>query len=77
MQRSGSSFEELELKYCERCGALWLRRKGTERVYCGVCVPKMNEMPLQRKRSLPRLRVPPIDLEGADGSFAAMDGELV
>ncbi len=25
---------QLELKYCERCGALWLRLRGVQDVYC-------------------------------------------
>lgn len=28
----------VELKYCERCGGLWLRREGTDDVYCKTCV---------------------------------------
>ncbi len=27
----------VELKYCERCGGLWLRRQGQEVVDCGRC----------------------------------------
>lgn len=27
----------VELKYCERCGGLWLRRPGQEVVYCERC----------------------------------------
>jgi hypothetical protein len=27
----------VELKYCERCGGLWLRPQGTDTVYCGGC----------------------------------------
>jgi Zn-finger nucleic acid-binding protein len=27
----------VELKYCERCGGLWLRRPGHEMVYCERC----------------------------------------
>jgi Zn-finger nucleic acid-binding protein len=27
----------VELKYCERCGGLWLRRPGQELVYCERC----------------------------------------
>lgn len=27
----------LELKYCERCGGLWLRLKGSEAVFCSDC----------------------------------------
>ena len=28
---------QLELKYCERCGALWLRPKGSDLVFCAGC----------------------------------------
>lgn len=34
---------EMELKYCERCGGLWLRTCGSERVYCGACTEKSGE----------------------------------
>ncbi len=27
----------LELKYCERCGALGLRRSQSSETYCGLC----------------------------------------
>ena len=27
----------VELKYCERCGGLWLRRHGHDEVCCGPC----------------------------------------
>jgi hypothetical protein len=27
----------MELKYCERCGRIWLRRSGTERTHCASC----------------------------------------
>jgi ribosomal protein L37AE/L43A len=30
-------FVQLELKYCERCGALWVRLSGSEVVFCGAC----------------------------------------
>ena len=29
---------QLELKYCERCGALWLRPSGSELLFCASCV---------------------------------------
>jgi hypothetical protein len=35
----------LELKYCERCGSLWLRPAGGGQVYCVACARAMNEMP--------------------------------
>lgn len=28
---------QMELKYCERCGGLWLRFRGSELVYCPAC----------------------------------------
>lgn len=48
---------ELQLKYCERCGGLWLRRQGEKEVYCPPCVPKMlgcaNRGPRKRRLRLP------------------------
>jgi len=35
----------LELKYCERCGGLWLRPVGGEQVYCVICARQMAELP--------------------------------
>ena len=40
---------QMELKYCERCGALWLRRSGSDEVYCASCLPKMLDYPALRK----------------------------
>ena len=37
MQGVKSEFIQLELKYCERCGALWVRAAGSEVVFCGMC----------------------------------------
>ena len=35
----------LELKYCERCGGLWLRPVGGGQVYCVACARAMGELP--------------------------------
>jgi Zn-finger nucleic acid-binding protein len=35
----------LELKYCERCGGLWLRPAGGEQIYCAACGRAMAELP--------------------------------
>ena len=40
-----SELVAVELKYCERCGELWLRRVGEEEVYCAPCIPKLMELP--------------------------------
>ena len=35
----------LELKYCERCGGLWLRPVSGAQIYCTGCAPAMAELP--------------------------------
>ncbi len=34
-----------ELKYCERCGGLWLRPSGGGQTYCVACGRAMAELP--------------------------------
>jgi len=36
---------QFELKYCERCGGLWLRPVGGCQVYCVACARQMRELP--------------------------------
>jgi Zn-finger nucleic acid-binding protein len=36
---------QLELKYCERCGGLWLRLRGSDLVLCAACTKAIKEMP--------------------------------
>ena len=43
----------VELKYCERCGVLWLRDPSAGQVYCGHCRPRMDELPIHKKRGSP------------------------
>lgn len=31
--------ERLELKYCEHCGGIWLRKNGERHLYCQRCRP--------------------------------------
>ncbi|MFZ0952292.1 MAG: hypothetical protein WAN17_08500 [Candidatus Sulfotelmatobacter sp.] len=38
--------ERLELKYCERCGGLWLRPVGGGQIYCVSCGREMAQLPL-------------------------------
>ena len=57
------NYVELELKYCERCGGLWLRPQGTNGVYCGSCrvclaaMPDPGEAPPRKARSRRKARV--------------------
>jgi hypothetical protein len=34
-----------ELKYCERCGGLWLRPVGGGQVYCVGCAREIADLP--------------------------------
>ena len=36
---------QFELKYCERCGGLFLRPQAAEVVYCGVCTSHFTAQP--------------------------------
>jgi len=51
---------QVELKYCERCGGLWLRPRGTEGVHCATCRARLAAMPdpgeVQRGQSRHRAR---------------------
>lgn len=42
MDEFGSGAIQLELKYCERCGGLWLRPKGSGLVLCSGCTRVMT-----------------------------------
>jgi hypothetical protein len=58
MARESSPANELqfELKYCERCGGLWLRPAGGGQVYCVACGRAMAELPAATcSRGGPRL----------------------
>jgi ribosomal protein L37AE/L43A len=41
----------LELKYCERCGGLWVRECGAGVVYCANCQAKVADLPAPKKKS--------------------------
>ncbi len=51
-----NAFQLLELKYCERCGGLWLRLKGSTAVYCVACRHEMADQLPKRQPSLAAVR---------------------
>jgi ribosomal protein L37AE/L43A len=54
---------QLELKYCERCGGLFLRRQGLGEVYCSNCNEQIAKgWAIRKSRSRPRL---PVNLGGS------------
>jgi hypothetical protein len=63
MEVKESAVIQLELKYCERCGGLFLRRRGVGEVYCEGCADQIAEFrPLRKARSWPRL---PVNRDGS------------
>ena len=42
---SSPELSTLELKYCERCGGLWLRPSAARAVYCPGCTRRLRELP--------------------------------
>jgi Zn-finger nucleic acid-binding protein len=40
---------QVELKYCERCGGLWLRPRGTNGVHCVSCRALLESRPNPRE----------------------------
>jgi|HubBroStandDraft_4_1064222.scaffolds.fasta_scaffold264396_1 hypothetical protein len=40
----------MELKYCERCGGIWVRQTGTTEVYCQSCQRIVEELPIPKKK---------------------------
>jgi len=63
---------QVELKYCERCGGLWLRPQGTNGVYCATCrvclaaMPNPGEAPPRKARSRRKARVRGKDVQRED-----------
>jgi hypothetical protein len=37
---------QFELKYCERCGGLWLRPVGGGQIYCVACGQEIAQLPI-------------------------------
>jgi hypothetical protein len=57
MKRNLKSGEvRVELKYCERCGGLWVREGGGG-VYCNNCEPEIADLPILKKGA-GRLKLP-------------------
>ena len=42
---------KFELKYCERCGGLWLRPAGGEQIYCAGCGREMAKLPAVSRKA--------------------------
>ncbi len=52
------SLSRLYLKYCERCGGLWLRPEDAVTPYCSACRHLMAQLPARAPRATRRPRLP-------------------
>lgn len=61
----------MELKYCERCGALWFRVRSSGDIYCGACSAQLAaRRHLTLSRGRPRLPLnDKMDLRGEFATF--------
>ena len=50
-----SQSRNMELKYCERCGNIWLRRSGSEQSHCAPCAKAEASLLLDRPVSFLQL----------------------
>jgi hypothetical protein len=68
---------QLELKYGERGGALWLRLRGAQQVYCAPCDLEMLDLFCPRQVSS-RPRLPgnhKIEVKAQPGDLSAICGK--
>ena len=66
----------VELKYCERCGGLWLRECGSDQVYCVRCLTLLDDWPSSPNRQVVRLPIAPsVTLDDIDFEIHINDVE--
>jgi hypothetical protein len=65
----------VELKYCEHCGGLWVRERGAGVVFCERCQPKVDELPMRKKKP-GRIRLPRGPRTVAEEYGAVLDEKL-
>ena len=76
MEMEGLEIVRLELKYCERCGGLWMRTWGTDEVYCPSCAVQMSDMPaVRRRRKLHLLVSDRVEIKSQCEELSAFFGE--
>jgi len=71
---NGNELMRMELKYCERCGGLWVRERGAGAVYCERCQGSVAELPIPKKK--PQRVTLPVQKKSLVEEFAEDDLEF-
>ena len=75
METEGLEVIRLELKYCERCGGLWMRVGGSGDVYCPSCAVEMLDLPTRRRRKPHLLVNDRVEIKSQCEDWSALCGE--
>ena len=67
---------KVELKYCERCGGLWLRPGGADGVYCASCTVSLASRPDPSRAFVRTTRRRKARLPGAHATVPRAQGAL-
>ncbi len=71
MEPEKAEVVQLELKYCERCGGLWLRVRGAQSAYCSSCAVALSQTVVVRRSKRPP-RLPVADINGQHSTVSAL-----
>ena len=74
-QKNKNKAVRVELKYCERCGGLWVRECGAGVVYCETCQQTVEELPAPKKKRVQRVTLP-VQRRSAVDDYADGGGDL-
>lgn len=67
---------KVELKYCERCGGLWLRPGGADGVYCASCTVSLASRPDPSRAFVRTTRRRKARLPGAHATGSPSPGRI-
>jgi hypothetical protein len=73
-RKSRADEVQFELKYCERCGGLWLRPAGGGQIYCAACGREMAQLPAPSTEPEKPRRPRKPHRDADDGDFEDCEG---
>ncbi len=77
MEISDAKILRMELKYCERCGGLWVRPLVSGEVYCSQCVAQVLDLPIGRPKLKARSFTNGFEIKGQYEEWAELCDERI